>query len=66
MESHGAYVTEWVSRGHFAWQCVLRTAFPCSGGYHPERSGMPLHDVVGINCKGASNENQGAGLKFMA
>ena len=29
----------------------FRTALPCSGGYHLERSGMPLHDAVGINCK---------------
>ena len=29
----------------------FRTVLPCSGGYHLERSGMPLHDAVGINCK---------------
>ena len=29
----------------------FRTALPCSGGYHMERGGMPLHDAVGINCK---------------
>ena len=29
----------------------FRAALPCSGGYHMERGGMPLHDVVGINCK---------------
>ena len=29
----------------------FRTALPCSGGYHMERGGMPLHVVVGINCK---------------
>ena len=29
----------------------FRTALPCSGGYHLEWGGMPLHDVVGINCK---------------
>ena len=23
----------------------------CSGGYHMERSGMLLHDAVGINCE---------------
>ena len=28
----------------------FRTAHPCSCGYHPERGGMPLHDVVGVNC----------------
>ena len=42
----------------------FRTALPCSGGYHMERGGMPLHDAVGINCKkGATTENQGAGVK---
>ena len=41
----------------FAWPCVLWTALPCSGGYHMERRGMRLHDVVGINCKkGATTE----------
>ena len=28
-----------------------RTALPCSGGYHMERGGMPLHDAVGITVK---------------
>ena len=27
----------------------FRTALPCSGGYHLERGGMPLHDAVVIN-----------------
>ena len=32
------------------------------GGYH----GMPLPDVVGINCKkGKTTENQGAGVRYM-
>ena len=36
------------------------TALPCFGSYHMERGGMPLYDVVGINCeKGANTENQG-------
>ena len=40
------------------------TALPCSGGNHLERSGMPLHDAVGINCKkGATTEYQGADVK---
>ena len=44
----------------------FRTALPCSGGYHMERGGMPLHDAVGINCnKGATTENQGSGVKYM-
>ena len=29
----------------------FRTALPCSGGYHLERGGMPLHDAGGITCK---------------
>ena len=42
----------------------IRTALPCSGGYHMERGGMPLHNAVGINCKkGATTENQGSGVK---
>ena len=31
----------------------FRTALSCSGGFHLERGGMPLHDAVLINCKGA-------------
>ena len=43
----------------FMWPFLLgpvffRTALPCSGGYHLERGGMPLHDAVGINCKKGS------------
>ena len=55
----------------FTWPFLLgtvffRTALPFSGGYHMERGGMMLHDAVGINCKkGATTENQGAGVKFM-
>ena len=38
----------------------FRTALPCSSGYHIERGRMPLHDVVGINCKnGATTEING-------
>ena len=38
----------------------------CSGGYHLERDGMPLHDAVRINCKkGATTENEDAGDKYM-
>ena len=44
----------------------FRTALPCSGGYHMERGGMPLHDAVGINCKkGATTEDQGSGVKYI-
>ena len=44
----------------------FRTALPCSGGYHLERGGMPLHDAVGTNCKnGTSTENQASVVKNM-
>ena len=44
----------------------FRTALPCSGGYHMESRGMPLHDVVRINCKKrATTENQGSAVKYM-
>ena len=44
----------------------FQTALPCSGGYHMERGGMPLHDVVGINCKkGGTTDNQGSAVKYM-
>ena len=55
----------------FTWPFLLGTLFfwialPCSGDYHMERGGMPLHDAVGINCKkGATTENQGSGVKYM-
>ena len=36
------------------------TALPCSGGYHLERSGMPLQDAVGVNCeKDGTTEYEG-------
>ena len=45
---------------------IFRTSLPCSGGYHMQRGGKPLHDVVGINCKnGAATENQGSAVKYM-
>ena len=44
----------------------FRTALPCSDGYHLERGGMQLHDVVGINCEiSTTTENQGTGVKYM-
>ena len=63
----GTYVTDCVSRGHFFLANVFfRTALPCSGGYHMEKGGMPLHDAVGINFKkGATTENQGSGVTYM-
>ena len=43
----------------------FRTALPCSGGHHLERSGMPLHDEIGVNVKKrATTENQGAGYQI--
>ena len=45
----------------------FRTALTCSGGYHMEMGGMPLHDEVGINCKnGATTENQGSAVKYIS
>ena len=42
------------------------TALPCSGCYHLERGGMPLHDAVGIYCEtGATIENEGTNVKYM-
>ena len=44
----------------------FRTALPCSGGYHLEKGGMPLHGAVGLNCKkGGTTGNQGAGVKYV-
>ena len=43
------------------------TALPRFGGLPPGVGGMPLHDVVRINCKiGATTENQGAGAWNMS
>ena len=56
---------------YFKWPFLLgpvyfETALPCSGGYHLERGGMPLHDAVGINSKkGETTEYQGADVKYM-
>ena len=44
----------------------FQTALPCSGGYQLQRGGMPLYDVVGINCKNdATTEYQGGDEKYM-
>ena len=61
MESPCAYVTDL----SFTWSFLLghvffRTPLPCSDCYasHLEKGGMPLHDVVGVNCKnGSTTEN---------
>ena len=59
--SPGAFETEFL-----LGNVLFRTALPCSGGYHLERGGMPLHDAVGISCKkSATIENQGACVKHM-
>ena len=48
----------------FAWP--FRTTLPCSGGYHLERGGIPLHDAD-VNCnRCATTENQGSDVKYMA
>ena len=66
VESSGTYVTKSVSHGHFWLPVFFRTALPCSGGYHLERGGMPLHVAVGINFENcATTENQGAGVKYV-
>ena len=60
VESPGSYVIECFTRPFLHGPVLFWTALPCSGGYHTEREGLPLHDVVGINCKkGATTENQG-------
>ena len=62
------YICNWMS---FTLPFLLgpvffRTAFRCSGGYHLQRGGMPLHDAVGINCKhGATTEYQGADASIL-
>ena len=67
VESPGTFVTQWVPPRPFLLGSVFfRTAHSCSGGYHLDRGGMPLHDAVGINCKtGATTEYQGADIKYM-
>ena len=53
-------------RPFFLALVFFRTALPCSGDYHLERGGIPLHDAVGVNCeKGATTENQVAGVKYV-
>ena len=66
VQSPGTYVTECFTRPFLLGHVFFRTALPCSGGYHQEMAGMPLHDVVGINGKkGTTTENQGSGTKYM-
>ena len=64
LESPGTYMS--FMQPFLLGTVLFRTTLPCSGGYHMERGGMPLHDAVGINCKkGATTENQGSGVKYM-
>ena len=60
------YICNWMCfTGPFLLGPVFfRTALPCSGGYHLERGGMPLHNVVGINC-GTTTQNQGADVMYI-
>ena len=56
------YICNWMSfmQPSLLGSVFFRTTLPCSGGYHMERGGMPLHDAVGINCE------KGATLKIKA
>ena len=62
-ESSGANVDESVSLGHFAcFRCSFGLPSRVLVAYHLERSGMPLHDAVVVNCKkAATTKNQGSG-----
>ena len=66
MENPGTYVTDEFHASILLGTVFFRTALLCSGGYYMARGGMPLHDVVGINCKkGATTENQDSAVKYM-
>ena len=59
VESSGTYVLNEFQAAIFVDPVFLCAALLCSGGYHLERGGMPLHDTVGINCeKGVTTEYQ--------
>ena len=49
------YICNWMIFTLPFLRCTVffRTALPCSGSYHMEWGGMPLHDVVEINWKKA-------------
>ena len=49
VESPGTYGTMSFTPTFLLGTVFFRTALPCSGGYHMEWGGMPLHDAVGIN-----------------
>ena len=68
VESPDTYVTELVSRGHFCLvMCFFLTALSCSGGYHLDRGGMPLHDAVGelLNIKAEMSSIWATGCMLM-
>ena len=66
VESPGTYVTKCLTLPSLLDTVFFRTALPCSGGYHIERGGMPLHDAAGINCKNCTTtENQDSAVKYM-
>ena len=51
---------------NFAWLCVLSDRPPVLWWLTPDERRMPLHDAVGMNCKkGATAENQGAGVMYI-
>ena len=66
VESPDTYVTDEFHAAILLGPVFFRTALPCSGGYHLERGGLPLHYAVGINCeKGTTTENQWADVKYV-
>ena len=63
MLSPGAYVTMRLTPAIFAWPGVLSDRPPVLWWLSPGER----RDSVGINCKkGATTENQGANVKYMA
>ena len=68
---HSVKDREWRALVHMKLNVSLGLVFfwitlPFSVGYHLETGDMPLHDAVGIICeKGATTENQGAGVKYI-
>ena len=66
VESLGIYVTDLVSRGHFAGPSVLLDRPPVLWWLSSGEGGILLHDAVGINCeKFATTKNQGADVKYL-
>ena len=66
VESPSTYVTESSTRPILLGLVFFRTVLSCSGGYHQEKAGMPLHGAAGINYKnGGTSEYQEADAKYM-